>query len=42
MSIMSVSDPPAYENAKKQLQPNIAPLPNIENVNTEDPVEGTS
>ncbi len=40
LSIVSISSPPAYDQANRQLQPDIAPLPKIDNVGTEKPLEG--
>ena len=42
LSIISYQAPPTYEHANKQLQPDVAPLPKIDNVNITDnnPVEG--
>ena len=37
---MSVSLPPEYDQANRHLQPDIAPLPKINNINPDNPVEG--
>lgn len=39
LSIMSVSLPPEYDQANRHLQPDIAPLPKINNINPDNPVE---
>ena len=38
--MISVSEPPEYDQANRQLQPDIAPLPKIDDVKAENPKEG--